>query len=209
MPLLIFAFVVIFGVQHFTLPTYLPERAKTGEVVKNAKGDTIFKQIPDFRFTDQSGKTVSQESLAANGMYVVNFFYTSCPVNCRQIASQLTRVQEAFQNNPTVKIASITVKPEQDSVAALQQYATEYHADPAQWHFLRGPKAEIYQLASIGFDLPAPRGKDVQDLIQTNRVLLVDKAHRVRGIYNGTKSTEIDRLIMEINVLLDEYSKSK
>lgn len=208
-PLLFFAFVVIFGEQHFTLRTYLPELNKAGEVVRTAKGDTIFRRIPDFKFTNQSGRVVTQQTLADNGLYVANFFDTSCPAVCRQVASQLVRVQETFQNNPKVKIASFTVEPAQDSVEVLKDYAIQYGANPAQWSFLTGSREKIYQLSSEGFSLPVGQIAGPEAPVYSEKVVLVDKAHRVRGIYNGTDSGEIDRLIMEINVLLDEYSKSK
>jgi len=208
-PLLFFAFVVIFGEQHFTLSTYLPELNETGEVVRTAKGDTIFRQIPEFEFTSQTGQTVTQQALADNGLYVANFFYTSCPTTCREVASQLVRVQETFQNNPQVKIASFTVDPAHDSVEVLKNYAAQYGANPSQWLFLTGGREKVYQLAGEEFSLPVRQVAGQEAIVQSEKIMLVDKAHHVRGIYDGTSSGEIDRLMMEINVLLDEYSKNK
>ena len=39
----------------------------------------------------------------------------------------------------------------------------------------------------------------------TENVVLVDKDRRLRGIYNGTKPHEINRLIEDIHVLKKEY----
>lgn len=208
-PLLVFAFFMTFGEQHFILRTYLPELSDTGEVMRTAKGDTIFRRIPGFKFTDQAGHAVTQKELADGGLYVANFFYTSCPASCRQISSDLMRVQETFRNKPQVKIASFTIDPAHDSVDVLKKYATQYNANPAQWLFLTGPRKEVYRLASEGFSLPVQQVAGRDTLILTEKLMLVDKAHRVRGIYDATLPTEIDRLEMEINVLLDEYSKSK
>ncbi|MBF9253875.1 SCO family protein [Pontibacter sp. 172403-2] len=204
-PLLFFAFVVIFGEQHFTLRTYLPEYNQAGEVVRTAKGDTVFSRVPDFQLTNLKGEVVTQQELAGNGLYVASFFNTNCSSVCRQVASQLMRVQETFENKPQVRIASFTIEPDPDSLEVLQKYATQYGAKPAQWLFLTGSREKIYRLASEGFSLPmAPKAP-----VYSGKVMLVDRVHHVRGIYDGTDTGEIDRLIMEINVLLDEYSKSK
>jgi len=204
-PLLFFAFVVIFGEQHFTLRTYLPEHNEAGEVVRTASGDTVFRRIPDFKFTSQTGRVVTQQQLAANGLYVASFFDSNCPAICRKVASQLVRVQETFENNPQVRIASFTA----DSAEVLKDYAAQYSANPSQWLFLTGAGEQVNHLASKSFELPLEQVAGPEAPVYSEKVMLVDKANRVRGIYDGTDSGEIDRLMMEINVLLDEYSKNK
>jgi protein SCO1 len=207
-PILVFIFIGTFGEHHFTLKTYFPKVDDTGEVVFNAAGDTVFRQVPDFALTSQQGKTVTQADLT-EGVYVANFMFATCPGICKDMSSQMARVQEAFQNNSTVKLVSITVNPEHDTPQVLQEYAERYNADTNKWFFLTGARDSIYDLAIKGFYLPVQEVPGGKDFIHSEKFMLVDREKRVRGIYDGTDPVEVDRLILEIKVLLDEYSKSK
>lgn len=207
-PILAFIFISTFGEHHFTLKTYFPEVDDTGEVITTAEGDTIFKKIPDFQLVSQKGETFTKEDLKGK-IYVADFFFATCPGICKKMSSQLVRVQEAFQDEPNVEILSFTVNPEHDSVEVLQNYADMYGADPDKWTFLTGPREEIYDLARHGFYLPVVQVEGQQDFIHSEKFMLVDKNHHVRGIYDGTDPVDVDRLITEIRVLLDEYGKAK
>ena len=208
-PIFVFIFITTFGEHHFSLRTYFPELDDSGEVVYDEKGDTIFRKIPDFTLTSQQGKPFVKSQELKGDIYVVDFFFATCPGICKKMSSQLSRVQEAYRNNPDIKLVSITVNPEQDSVAVLQNYADQYNADPNKWYFLTGPRKTIYTLASEAFFLPVQQVPGQQDFIHSEKFLLVDREQRVRGIYDGTDYEDVDRLILEINVLLDEYSKNK
>ncbi|MHC2992086.1 electron transporter SenC [Pontibacter sp. HJ8] len=207
-PLLVFIFIGQFGEHHFTLRTYFPQVDDTGEVLVDAAGDTLFNKIPDFQLTSQQGKTVTQNQLDGH-IYVADFFFATCPDICKDMSSQLVRVQEAFQNEPQVKIASFTVNPEHDSVEVLKEYGERYGADPDKWYFLTGDREQIYSLARKGFYLPVQQVEGQQEFIHSEKFLLVDKNRLVRGIYDGTNPEDVDRLIIEIKVLLDGYSKAK
>lgn len=207
-PLLIFIFIGSFGEHHFTLNRYFPQVDARGEVIYDEKGDTLFNQVPEFSFTSQLGQPVSQADLDGS-IYVADFFFATCPDICKAMSSQLVRVQEAFRNEPMVKIASFTVNPEYDTPEVLKEYSERYDADPEKWYFLTGDREELYRLAQKGFYLPVMQVEGQQDFIHSEKFMLVDKDRYVRGIYDGTDAEDVDRLILEIKVLLDEYSKSK
>lgn len=207
-PILVFIFISTFGEHHFTLKTYFPEVDDTGEVVTTAEGDTVFKQIPDFKLISQQGEVFTKKDLQGK-IYVADFFFASCPDICKKMSSQLVRVQDAFQKEPAVQIISLTVNPEHDTTEVLQNYADMYGADPDKWTFLTGPREEIYSLARNGFYLPVMKVEGQQDFIHSEKFMLVDKDHHVRGIYDGTDPVDVDRLITEIRVLLDGYNKTK
>jgi protein SCO1 len=207
-PILIFIFIGTFGEHHYTLRTYFPQLDGRGEVVYDEKGDTLFNQIPEFRLTAQQGQEISQQQLDGN-IYVADFFFATCPDICKEMSSQLVRVQEAFQDEAQVKLVSFSVNPEHDTPEVLQAYGERYGADPDKWYFLTGDRDQIYSLAKKGFYLPVMQVEGQQDFIHSDKFMLVDKNRYVRGIYNGTDADDVDRLILEIRVLLDEYSKSK
>ena len=200
-PLLIFAFISIFGVHHFTLRTYFPEVDASGEVQYTASGDTVFQQVPDFSLVSGQGGRFTALDLEDH-ITVVHFFDTASP-ELQEISSQLVRLQEKFEEYPEVEIVSISIDPEHDSAAVLQQYAATYGAKEDKWYVLTGDRQEINELAQEGFMLPL--GK--QRVLVTDRLMLLDKDKKVRGIYKGTDEKEIERLVTEINVLRDEYGK--
>ncbi|PKV66285.1 SCO family protein [Pontibacter ramchanderi] len=207
-PLLIFIFIGSFGEHHFTLRKYFPQVTATGDVVRDAQGDTLFNQVPPFTFTSQQGLPISQEDLDGY-IYVTDFFFATCPDICKAMSSQMVRVQEAFQDEEQVKLVSFTVNPEHDTPEVLNEYGERYGADPKKWYFLTGDREKIYTLAQKGFYLPVMKVEGQQDFIHSEKFMLVDKNRYVRGIYDGTDKEDVDRLILEIKVLLDEYSKSK
>lgn len=207
-PLLIFIFIGSFGEHHFTLRKYFPQVNATGEVLRDAQGDTLFNQVPAFQLTSQQGHVISQKDLDGN-IYVADFFFATCPDICKAMSSQLVRVQEAFVDEPNVKLVSFTVNPEYDTPEVLKEYGERYNADPNKWFFLTGDREKIYSLAQKGFYLPVMQVEGQQDFIHSEKFMLVDKERYVRGIYDGTDREDVDRLILEIKVLLDEYSKAK
>ena len=202
-PLLIFAFISLFGTHHFTLGTYFPKVNASGEVQYTASGDTVFQQVPDFSLVSSQGGRFTALDLEDH-ITVVHFFDTASP-EFQEVSSQLVRLQEKFGEHPEVKIVSISINPEHDSAAVLQQYAATYGAKEDKWYVLTGDRQEINELAQEGFMLPL--GK--QRVLVTDRLMLLDKDKKVRGIYKGTDEKEIERLVTEINVLRDEYGKSR
>jgi protein SCO1/2 len=208
-PIFLFLFLKGFGTNHYSLPTYYPAINEETELPVVNNGDTVFQKIPDFRLISQEGKTVSQADLEGK-IYVANFFFASCQDVCKKMAVQMGRVNDAFRKEPSIKLISYTVDPERDSVAVLKQYADMYRADADKWLFLTGPKKEIYQLAQQGYKVAAMQAPgNVPDFIHSEKLLLIDKDKHVRGIYDGTSSKDVDRLITEIAVLLHGYKQNE
>ncbi|MBK0402313.1 SCO family protein [Adhaeribacter sp. BT258] len=207
-PVLVFLLLKGLGTNRYDLRYYYPEVTDEGEALVQ-KGDTVFRRVPDFKLTSQEGKTVTQHDLD-DKIYVANFIFTSCQGICKKMTSQMTRVQDRFKNDPSVKIVSYTVDPERDSVETLHQYASLYNADPKMWYFLTGPKKEIYDLAQHGYLLPVQESNDgTVDFVHSEKFMLVDKDKHVRGIYDGTIQKEVDRLITEITVLQHAYKQNE
>lgn len=203
-PIFAFIFLEIFGSNYYELKRYFPVINPDTEEPLVQNGDTVFQQIPNFRLSSQKGETITLNDLQGK-VFVANFIFTSCQGVCKKMSSQMTRVQQAFSQEPKVKILSFSVDPERDSVAALQQYAASYGADYNKWLFLTGPKEVIYQLAIDGFKLPVMEAPSVvPDFIHSEKLVLVDSHRHVRGIYDGTSEDDVDRLITEIKILLEE-----
>jgi protein SCO1/2 len=162
-------------------------------------------RIPPFSFINQDGVRFSSEQLAGK-VYVADFFFTTCSSICIEMSSEMKRIQETFKNNPDIMLVSYTVNPENDTAPVLKQYAERYSADTKKWNFLTGNRDSIYNLAHCGYYILAkPNEKDVADFIHSDKLILVDKEKRIRGYYSGTDKEDIDRLIIEIQLLMREY----
>jgi protein SCO1 len=207
-PVLAFLFLKGFGTNHYDLPYYFPELNDEGDALVQ-KGDTVFRKVPDFRLKTQEGKTISQRDLD-NSVYVANFMFTSCQGVCKKMTSQMTRVQDKFKKDSSVKIVSYSVDPQRDSVEALKNYAAMYNADPSKWYFLTGSKKEIYDLAQHGYFLPVQESNDgTVDFVHSEKFMLVDRDKHIRGIYDGSSQKDVDRLLTEIEILQYGYKQNE
>jgi len=168
------------------------------------KTDTLFHTIPDFNFTNQLGKIITQKDFE-NKIYVADFFFATCPGICPKLSASMYYVQENFKDNPEVMFLSHTVDPQKDTVAALLEYSKKVHANNERWHFVTGKKDEIYKQAIYGYlisaneDAMAPGG-----FLHSEMFVLIDKHRHIRGFYDGTSVSEMNRLTDEIKVLMAE-----
>lgn len=174
------------------------------DLIRKGYGHTI----QEFSFTDQSGKAYGSKELKGK-IYVAEYFFTTCGTICPVMNAEMQRVQSAYKGNDHLKILSFTVDPETDSVAQMKMYAEGHGADPNQWHFLTGDKKDLYKLARRSFFVLKPaeaanQGDVGSDFIHTNYFVLVDTKKRIRGYYDGTNSKEVDKLIGDIQKLLEE-----
>ena len=188
------------------LPIFGPNHADTlrqdGKLVVSQSYHTV----PPFRFTNQDNQTVTEVDFKGK-IYVTDFFFTTCQGICPKMTKQMERVTQVFKNNPDVRFLSHTVMPETDSVPVLKAYALERAADPKQWQFVTGPKPALYFMARNGYFLTDTKGLgDIDDFVHTENFALVDKEKHLRGFYDGTDSTQVNRLIADINQLLKYYS---
>lgn len=164
-------------------------------------------EVPSFNLINQDSLPVSNKTFE-NKIYIADFIFLKCPTICPVMNKELKRVYDVFKDNPAVLFASHTIDPQNDSIPLLKAYSEQLGVDSQKWHFLHGEKEYIYQLAETGYftqayaDLQAPGG-----YAHSGGFILVDKNRHIRGVYNGTNTADVDRLIKEIVILLHENSK--
>lgn len=181
-----------------TLP-YFGER----KIIK--QGDTIIHQVKPFCFINQYNQKTTEETVK-NKIYITDFFFTTCQSICPIMSNQLERVYHEFANNKNILILSHTVSPEEDSVNVLMTYAKLHGVKDNRWLFLTGDKKHLYDMARTSYLLNTEVGNgDENDFIHTQNFALVDKEMHLRGFYDGTDSLEVNRLIIDIKLLLEEY----
>ncbi len=108
--------------------------------------------VPAFSFTDQHGKTITNKDYEGK-VYVVEFFFTTCPSICPIMTENMIKIQNEFLGNPKVGMASFSIDPEHDTPEVLNEYAKTKGITKLQWHLLTGEKEKIFKLANEGFNL--------------------------------------------------------
>jgi protein SCO1 len=164
--------------------------------------DTIYPKIPPFSFINQDGKVVTDTTF--DGIYVADFFFTTCPTICPKMKKELLRVYEAFKTEPRVKILSHTIDPEYDTVEVLHEYASRLQVTSNKWHFVTGNKDSIYGMADYYMVSAEEAPNEPGGYVHSGALILVDEQKYIRGIYDGTKPEEVDQLIKDIPILLRE-----
>jgi len=179
------------------LPYYGPKNWSQGQ-------DTNYHQIPNFEFTNQNNQAFTSKDTEGK-IYVCEYFFTTCKSICPVMNANLEKVYQKFKNQPDFLILSHTVDPETDSVNVLLNYARAHGVNNNQWQFLTGEKVKLYALARQGYLLSADEGNGgEEDFIHTQNFALVDGEKHIRGYYDGTDSLEINRLIIDIELLKQE-----
>ena len=127
-------------------------------------------------------------------------------------------------------ILSHTCMPETDSVPLLKAYEEKMingklaqnedgsyriesgNTGPANantnWNFVTGDKTALYKMARQSYMIDNNKPDSLQNIadqfIHTQFFALIDKQRRVRGIYDGLKEYEIQKLLEDIKGLLKE-----
>ena len=127
--------ILIFGI--WALPKIMGKFSKK-ELVK-------FEKVPDFEFTNQNGKIIGNKDFEGK-VFVVEFFFTTCPTICPKMNANMVKIQNEFYGNPDFGIASFSIDPEHDTPQVLKAYAKEKGATLKNWHFMTGEKEKIYNL---------------------------------------------------------------
>lgn len=165
--------------------------------------DTVYHKIASFSFTNQEGKTITNASLEGK-IYVADFFFTTCPTICPIMKTQMLRVFEKFKDESQFQIVSHTLDPIHDTPELLKEYAAKIGVeDDNTWHFLSGDQEKIFEIGQTSYlttamaDQSEPGG-----ILHSGAFVLVDQKGHIRGVYDGTKEDQVNRLMKDIPKLL-------
>lgn len=169
-------------------------------------------EVPHFSFTNQYGETVTNENYDGK-VYVVEFFFTTCPTICPIMNRNMVKIQNEFYGNPNLGIASFSIDPSYDTPEVLKDYAESYQITNPNWHLLTGDKEAIYELANTGFNLYVAEAPDVAGGFEHSGFFaLIDQEGKIRSrldenenpiiYYDGTDDEGIRILMEDIEKLL-------
>ena len=188
--------------------------------------------VDSFSFVNQDGRRITEKDVDGK-VYVAEYFFTTCKGICPKMNANMRRVFDAYKSEENFMILSHSCMPETDSVPLLKAYEAkmingklvknadgsykiEYDTitNPNQqitnpnWNFLTGDKTALYKMARQGYMIDNNKPDSMQQIadqfIHTQFFALVDKQRRVRGIYDGLKESEIEKLVVDIKGLLQE-----
>lgn len=182
------------------------------------------KKVPSFSFANQDGRIITNEDYLGK-VYVIEFFFTTCPTICPRMSSNLVEIQNTFPDNRNFGVASFTINPAHDTSEVLKAYAEKYKMTNPNWHLMTGDQEAIYKLANQGFNLYTAEEETAEGGFEhSGNFALVDKNGFIRSrivngnpviYYNGMISEEegidddgqeqqITMLKQDINKLLNE-----
>lgn len=171
----------------------------------DANGDTIYHTVEDFRLVNQFGDSVGLDTYK-DKILLVSFFFASCETVCPQMNNYINQhIYHEFEKDTSIRFLSFTVDPARDTPAVLLNYATKLNVGK-NWQFLTGSRSRIYGLASNSFKIPGAEDEH-QGLFHSNKIVLVDKQKRVRGVFETGGQSDKTATIDAVRALKLEYKK--
>ena len=228
--------ILVFGI--IFIPRIV-DRVNSGTVVKNDRmnvkdnsGDLSFlllngkkRRVPSFEFINQDSLIIGNADYEGK-VFVVEFFFTSCPSICPIMNKNLVAIQDEFANADDFGIASFSITPEYDTPMVLKEYAERYGVFDLDWNLMTGDQEKIYTLANEGFNIFAAEMPDAPGGFEHSGLFaLIDKNGYIRSrvddfgnpivYYRGAitpeqgtndhgETEQISILIEDIKKLLDE-----
>jgi len=214
--------ILIFGI--YAVPKIV-NRIKGGDVVKGDRIDKISDHsktarlqtigpAPKFELTDQNNQKITNADYAGK-VYVLEFFFSTCPTICPKMNANMVDIQNKFFGNPNFGIASITINPEYDTPKVLKEHGELIGVKSSNWHMMTGDKDYILGLSNKGFNLYAGENSKVNGGFEHSGLFaLIDKKGNIRCrvdeygnpilYYDGIEKEGVKAIQQDIAKLLEE-----
>ncbi len=215
--------ILLFGI--YAVPKIIT-RIQNGDVVKGERLDNVsgnrttdeklqkIGPAPQFDLTNQLGERITNADYKGK-VYVVEFFFSTCPTICPIMNRSMLEIQNQFFGNPNFGIVSITIDPDHDTSEVLKKHAEGLGVKSSNWHFLTGDKKYIFDLANKGFNLYAGENSKVNGGFEHSGLFaLIDKNGNIRCrkddygnpilYYDGLEKAGVKAIQQDIAILLKE-----
>lgn len=208
--------ILVFGI--YFIPKIV-DRFKNGSVVEadrlNKNNNSLIEiaKVPSFEFINQNRDTINQDFYKGK-VYLVEFFFTSCPTICPIMNENMVKIQNEFKFENNFGIASFTIDSVTDTPEVLKEHAAEIGAVSKNWNFLTGNQDDIFSVAKkfnmyVGKNDDAPGGFEHSGLFA-----IIDKNGKIRSrldesgnpviYYDGTEEAGVEMIKEDIKKLLAE-----
>lgn len=178
--------ILVFGI--IFIPRII-DRVKSGTVVQKDRMSRLAfieangerKKVPEFSFINQDSLIITNKDYLGK-VYVVEFFFTSCPSICPVMSKNLVEIQDELKEFKDFGVASFTINPQHDTPIVLKAYAEKYGITNLDWHLLTGDRDKIYELANKGFYIFAQEAPEVAGGFEHSGMFaLIDKNGYIRS----------------------------
>jgi protein SCO1/2 len=150
---------------------------------------SVGEEVPDFTLRDQRQLPIRLSDFGGK-IVVLNFIYTSCPLPnfCLRLANNFNVLQKRFRRElgRDLVLLTVTFDPAHDTPAVLAEYASQWRADAATWHFLTGPEAEVQRLCEM-FGVHAFANEGLLD--HSLHTVLINRKRRLVANIEGNQFT--------------------
>ena len=215
--------ILIFGI--YAIPKII-DRIQNDGIVKGARLDRVttatevnknlveIGPAPKFELVNQESAKISNETYKGK-VYVLEFFFTSCPTICPEMNRSMLSIEKNFFGNPNFGIISISIDPEHDTAKVLKAHKELLGITSANWNFLTGDKSTIFDLANKGFNLyVGENSKITAGFEHSGLFALIDKKGYIRCrkdnygnpilYYDGLDKKGVRDIQQDIAILLKE-----
>lgn len=113
----------------------------------------------------------------------------------------MAEIQRLTTNQTDVKLISLTVDPEDDTVPVLAKYGERFGADTNRWLFLTGDKREVYGLIRNSFlsaDTSSAFAYMPGNFSHIERIALVNTNGQLEGYFDGLNQDVASAVVEEI-----------
>ena len=161
-------------------------------------------RVGEFSLLSQTGSAFTNRDLSGR-VHLASFIYTRCSGVCPALVTSLRRVDRELRDG-RFRIVSYSVTPDLDPPPVLAAFGSERGIDPSRWILATGEKSEIFRLARESYfasdDIMSKTLADPNAFLHTEKLILVDGAGKLRGVYDGTLPSDVDHAIADARVLL-------
>ncbi|WP_338408025.1 SCO family protein [uncultured Flavobacterium sp.] len=215
--------ILIFGI--YAVPKII-DRIQNNEIVKGDRLDKVSNSskenleiikiglAPKFELVNHDNAKISNETYK-NKVYILEFFFTSCPSICPKMNQSMLQIEKTFFGNPNFGIVSISIDPVHDIPEVLKAHRELLGVKSSNWNFLTGDKAYIYDLANKGFNVYVGENHKVKGGFEHSGLFaLIDKKGNIRCrkddygnpilYYDGLDKKGVRDIQQDIAILLKE-----
>lgn len=167
--------------------------------------DKALHQVRGLSFANQHDEIID-DSVVRGKIFVAGFFDLDCKTFCLVINKNLQKVQSAFAEDSDILILSHSIG-RYSNTETLALHARKFKAIEGKWHFLQGSKARMNTITKTAY-LADERMLLIEQPHREQhpeKVLLIDPAGHIRGVYSGTIAGDVQRIIEDIYILKKEY----
>lgn len=151
-------------------------------------------EVADFTLLDQTGKEFTNKDLLGQP-WIVNFVFAQCTIQCPQTCRTIKDFNDTVED-VDLRIVTITVNPEDDTVDIMRNYAEIWEAEPERWIFATGDPDKVWRLIREGFKVTAWENVGTarqpgMEFAHDNNIIHVDANGKILGRYNSTDPKEM------------------